>query len=58
MQLYDILRRSGWRSPGELQSAAVRSPRVGAEVMRDEVRWIRSYVLDESGGLARDRLRV
>jgi sporulation protein YlmC with PRC-barrel domain len=50
MNLYAILRRSGWRSPEELQEAAGRSTRVGNEEMADEVRWIRSYVLDEGDG--------
>ncbi|MGH2851896.1 MAG: DUF4242 domain-containing protein [Solirubrobacteraceae bacterium] len=49
MQTYVILRRSGWRSPDELQAAAERSTRVGNEEMADDVRWIRSYVLDEGG---------
>jgi hypothetical protein len=47
---YVILRRSGWRSPEELGEAAERSSRVGNEQMPDEVRWIRSYVLEEGGG--------
>jgi hypothetical protein len=47
---YVILRRSGWRSPEELGVAAERSARVGNEQMPDEVRWIRSYVLEEGGG--------
>jgi hypothetical protein len=50
MQLYAILRRSGWRSPGDLQEAAARSTRVGNEEMPDDIRWIRSYVLDEGAG--------
>jgi hypothetical protein len=50
MNLYAILRRSGWRSPEELGEAAERSSRVGNEQMADEVRWIRSYVLEEGGG--------
>ena len=50
MNLYAILRRSGWRSPEELGQAAERSTRVGNEQMSDEVRWIRSYVLEEGGG--------
>jgi uncharacterized protein DUF4242 len=50
MNLYAILRRSGWRSPEELQEAAARSSRVGDEEMADDVRWIRSYVLEEGGG--------
>ena len=50
MNTYVILRRSGWRSPGDLQAAAERSKRVGDEEMSDNIRWIRSYVLDEDGG--------
>jgi hypothetical protein len=50
MNLYVILRRSGWRSAEELQEAAGRSAKVGDEEMSEDVRWIRSYVLDEGGG--------
>ena len=50
MQLYAILRRQGWRSAGDLQAAAERSRQVGDEEMRDDIRWIRSYVLDEGAG--------
>jgi hypothetical protein len=50
MKLYAILRRNGWRSAAELEEAAARSTRVGNEEMADDVRWIRSYVLDEGGG--------
>jgi hypothetical protein len=50
MQLYAILRRSGWRSPADLEEAAARSTKVGNEEMPDDVRWIRSYVLDEGSG--------
>jgi hypothetical protein len=50
MNNYAILRRSGWRSPGDLQEAAERSTKVGNEDMPDDVRWIRSYVLEEDGG--------
>jgi hypothetical protein len=49
MNTYVILRRSGWRSPGDLQEAAARSTKVGEE-MPDDIRWIRSYVLEEDGG--------
>ena len=47
MDTYVILRRSGWRSPDDLQQAAERSRQVGDEEMADDVRWIRSYVLEE-----------
>jgi hypothetical protein len=50
MNTYVILRRSGWRSPEELQEAAARSKQVGEEEMSDDIRWIRSYVLEENGG--------
>jgi Protein of unknown function (DUF4242) len=50
MKLYAILRRSGWRSPADLEEAAGRSTKVGNEDMPDDVRWIRSYVLDEGAG--------
>ncbi len=50
MNTYAILRRSGWRSPDELQEAAGRSKAVGDEEMSDDIRWIRSYVLEEDGG--------
>ena len=50
MDTYVILRRSGWQSPADLEAAAERSTRVGDEEMSDDIRWIRSYVLDEGGG--------
>jgi thiamine biosynthesis protein ThiC len=50
MDTYVILRRGGWQSPEDLQAAAARSTKVGDEEMSDDIRWIRSYVLDEGGG--------
>ena len=50
MQQYVILRRSGWRSGADLEEAAGRSSKVGDEDMPDDIRWIRSYVLDEGEG--------
>lgn len=50
MELYAILRRQGWQSGAELEEAAGRSTKVGNEDMPDDVRWIRSYVLDEGAG--------
>ncbi|HEY2478775.1 MAG TPA: DUF4242 domain-containing protein [Solirubrobacterales bacterium] len=49
MELYAILRRSGWRSGADLEEAAARSTKVGNEDMPDDIRWIRSYVLEEGG---------
>jgi sporulation protein YlmC with PRC-barrel domain len=50
MNTYVILRRSGWRSPEDLEAAAERSKKVGDEEMSEDIRWIRSYVLEEDGG--------
>jgi hypothetical protein len=50
MNTYVILRRSGWRSAEDLGEAAKRSAKVGDEEMPDDIRWIRSYVLEEGGG--------
>ena len=50
MKTYVILRRNGWRTAEDLQAAADRSAQVGDEEMSDDIRWIRSYVLDEGGG--------
>jgi hypothetical protein len=50
LNTYAILRRSGWRSPEDLQAAADRSRKVGDEEMSDDIRWIRSYILEEDGG--------
>ena len=47
MNLYAIIRREGWATPGDLQEAAARSTTVGDEEMPQDIRWIRSYVLDE-----------
>lgn len=48
MNAYVILRRNGWRSPEDLQAAVARSAEVGDEEMSEDIRWIRSYVLDET----------
>ena len=50
MNQYAILRRSGWKSGGDLEMAAARSTKVGDEQMPEDIRWIRSYVLDEGDG--------
>ena len=49
MDTYVILRRNGWPNPAALQEAAARSSQVGDEEMSDDIRWIRSYVLEEGG---------
>jgi Protein of unknown function (DUF4242) len=50
LDTYVILRRSGWSSGEELGEAAARSTEEGAR-MSDDVRWIRSYVLEEPNGV-------
>lgn len=50
MQTYVIRRRKGWATPEELEEAAGRSRHVGDEEMSDQVRWIRSYVVQEEDG--------
>jgi hypothetical protein len=49
MNLYVILRRNGWTTGGDLEEAAARSTAEG-ERMPDDIRWIRSYVLEETDG--------
>jgi len=47
MQTYVILRRNGWKTGGDLERAAERSTAAG-DATPDDIRWIRSYVLDET----------
>jgi hypothetical protein len=47
MDTYVIRRRNGWKTPEELEEAAAKSTRIGDEEMSDDIRWIRSYVVDE-----------
>jgi Protein of unknown function (DUF4242) len=49
MNMYAIWRRNGWRSLEQLQIAAVRSIEEGG-LRGDQLRWIKSYVLDEAAG--------
>jgi Nickel responsive protein SCO4226-like len=49
MNLYAIRRREFWGTPEELQATAAKSAQVGAE-MADDVRWIRTYVVQEQSG--------
>jgi hypothetical protein len=50
MQTYVIRRRNAWTSPEELEKVASRSAKIGNEQMSDQVRWIRSYVVQEEDG--------
>jgi hypothetical protein len=50
MNLYVIRRPDVGRTPEEVQAAAARSRRVGDDEMSSDVRWIRSYVVQEDDG--------
>jgi hypothetical protein len=47
METYLILRRSGWATEADFEEAAARSRAVCDEQLTEDVRWVRSYVLDE-----------
>ena len=49
MDLYGIVRRKGWATPGDLEEAAKRSTDEG-DKPDSGVRWIRSFVLAEESG--------
>ena len=49
MNLYAIFRRDGFVDGAALEEAGARSSKVGDE-MSNDIRWIRSYVLEEGGG--------
>ncbi len=50
MDTYVILRRGAWGSADELEQIAARSKQIGDEQMSDDIRWIRSYVINEPDG--------
>jgi Protein of unknown function (DUF4242) len=52
MKQYGILRRGGWRSYVDLAAALERGARIAHDQTPGDVRWIRSYVLDEDRGEA------
>jgi hypothetical protein len=47
---YVITRRRGWSSSDDLEAASARSKRVGEQELPDDVRWIRTYVVQEEDG--------
>jgi sporulation protein YlmC with PRC-barrel domain len=47
---YVILRRGGWRTADDLKEAAARSTAEGEKMGEEDIRWIRSYVLQEEDG--------
>jgi hypothetical protein len=50
MQTFVIMRRGAWEDEPDLQEAAAEATRVADEEMPGQVRWIRSYVLEEEDG--------
>ena len=50
MQTFVFMRRGAWEDEPDLQEAAAESTRVADEEMPGQVRWIRSYVLEEEDG--------
>lgn len=50
MQTYVIMRRGSWRTAEDLEDAAAVSREIADEEMPDQVKWIRSYVLNEEDG--------
>jgi thiamine biosynthesis protein ThiC len=50
MKLYVIRRRNGWKNGKELEAAAAKSRRIGDQDMPKDIRWIRSYVVNEADG--------
>jgi Nickel responsive protein SCO4226-like len=49
LDTYLIVRRAGWLSTDELREAVARA-KAACELMPDDVRWCRSYVLEEADG--------
>lgn len=50
MKTYAIRRRNGWKNAEELEAAAAKSRRIGDEEMPRDIRWIRTYVVNEADG--------
>ena len=51
MRTFVIRRRNGWKNARELEITAGISTRIGNQEMPDRVRWIRSYVVEETDGM-------
>jgi len=51
VKTYIVMRRNSWRSHEVLAEASTRAESVSAEEMADDICEIRSYVVEEDGGL-------
>lgn len=49
MKLFVVMRRASWTHPSDLEAAAARA-RATEQAGTHDVRWIRTYVVDEGGG--------
>ncbi|MGD8926530.1 MAG: DUF4242 domain-containing protein [Thioalkalispiraceae bacterium] len=50
METFVIRRRNAWQNVQELEATAGVSLRIGNDEMADQIRWIRSYVVNEDDG--------
>lgn len=50
METYVIRRRNAWKNTQELEATAGVSLRIGNDEMANQIRWIRSYVVNENDG--------
>jgi Protein of unknown function (DUF4242) len=50
MNTYAIRRKNAWQSPEEVEQVAGRSKEVADNDFRQDVRWIRGYVIAEADG--------
>ena len=50
MKTFVIRRRNAWKDAQELEATAGVSLRIGNDEMADQIRWIRSYVVNEDDG--------
>jgi hypothetical protein len=50
MKTYAIRRKTAWKDPDELGATAELSKQVAESDFPEEIRWIRSYVIDEPDG--------
>jgi hypothetical protein len=50
LNTYVIRREAAWPTADELGKAAERSKQVATDEFPDDIRWIRSYVVNEDGG--------
>jgi hypothetical protein len=51
VETFTIRRRQAWSGPEELEQVGAKSKQIGEDEMSDQVRWIRSYILDDGGTL-------